>query len=53
MIAKYISWGIIIYMLLVTHRALGENAWNASNTWKATIIVANQAYKVPYKALRM
>jgi hypothetical protein len=41
MIAKYIAREIIIYMLLVTHRALGRNAWNASNTCKVAIIVAN------------
>jgi len=41
MIAKYISRGIIIYMLLMIHRTLGKNAWNASNTWRATIIATN------------
>jgi hypothetical protein len=53
MITKYISRGIIIYKLLMIHRALGRNAWNASNTWRVVIIVASQTYRIPYKTLRM
>jgi hypothetical protein len=45
--------GKIIYKLLVTHKTVGKNAWNASNTWRVTIIVTNPTYRVPYRALRM
>jgi hypothetical protein len=41
MITKYISRGIIIYKLLMTHKTFGRNAWNASNTWRVAIITTN------------
>jgi hypothetical protein len=38
---EYILRGIIICKLLMTHKALRRYAWNVSNTWGATIIIAN------------